>query len=136
MQTIIVLLNPGMLENADLDLRYRIPDRIEEVSNSLIQSNGYDYIDTEDGDPGPLMGIWLETENAHRNWHIVRDLFQREKFIGNDLSLSAQIYISEKDTDEVINHHFKWWFNISPPKGYYYCSPRRAVSQALLLAPL
>ena len=39
MQTIIVLLNPGMLENADLDLRYRIPDRIEEVSNSLIQSN-------------------------------------------------------------------------------------------------
>ena len=30
MQTIIVLLNPGMLENADLDLRYRIPDRIEE----------------------------------------------------------------------------------------------------------
>ena len=37
MQTIIVLLNPGMLENADLDLRYRIPDRIEEVSNSLIQ---------------------------------------------------------------------------------------------------
>lgn len=52
MQTIIVLLNPGMLENADLDLRYRIPDRIEEVSNSLIQSNGYDYIDTEDGEPG------------------------------------------------------------------------------------
>ena len=26
---------------------------------------------------------------------------------------------------KVINHHFKWWFNISPPKGYYYCSPRR-----------
>ena len=103
MQTIIVLLNPGMLENADLDLRYRIPDRIEEVSNSLIQSNGYDYIDTEDGEPGPLMGIWLETENAHKNWHIVRDLFQREKFIGNDLSLSAQIYISEKDTDDLEN---------------------------------
>jgi len=102
-EEIVVLLNPGMLENADLDLRYRIPDRIEEVSNSLIQSNGYDYIDTEDGDPGPLMGIWLETENAHRNWHIVRDLFQREKFIGNDLSLSAQIYISEKDTDDLEN---------------------------------
>ena len=59
MQTIIVLLNPGMIENADLDLRYRIPDRIEEVSNSLIQSNGYDYIDTEDGEPGPLMGMIL-----------------------------------------------------------------------------
>ena len=100
MQTIIVLLNPGMLENADLDLRYRIPDRIEEVSNSLIQSNGYDYIDTEDGEPGPLMGIWLETENE---WHIERYLFKREKFIVNDLSLSAQIYISEKDTDDLEN---------------------------------
>ncbi|WP_415843207.1 hypothetical protein, partial [[Clostridium] scindens] len=31
------------------------------------------------------------------------------------------------------NHHFKWWFSLSPPKGYCYCSPRRAVSQALLL---
>ena len=33
----------------------------------------------------------------------------------------------------VINHHFKWWFNIGPPKGHSYCSPRRAVPQALLL---
>ena len=96
MQTIIVLLNPGMLENADLDLRYRIPDRIEEVSNSLIQSNGYDYIDTEDGEPGPLMGIWLETENAHKNWHIVRDLFQREKFITEMIYLCRLRYIFPK----------------------------------------
>ncbi|MDE7274700.1 MAG: hypothetical protein K2N95_16915 [Lachnospiraceae bacterium] len=103
MQTIIVVLNPGILENADLDLRYSVPDRIEEVSGSLIQSNGYDYIDTEDGQPGPLMGIWLETENASENWHIVSELFQSEKFIGNDLSLAAQIYISENDTDDLEN---------------------------------
>ncbi|MDE6221487.1 MAG: hypothetical protein K2G51_13875 [Lachnospiraceae bacterium] len=103
MQTIIVVLNPGILENADMDLRYSVPDRIEEVSGSLIQSNGYDYIDTEDGQPGPLMGIWLETENASENWHIVSELFQSEKFIGNDLSLAAQIYISENDTDDLEN---------------------------------
>lgn len=41
MQTIIVLLNPGMLENADLDLRYRIPDRIEEVSNERCFKSTY-----------------------------------------------------------------------------------------------
>lgn len=34
----------------------------------------------------------------------------------------------------VSNHQFNWWFIISPPKGYCYCSPQRAVSQALLLA--
>jgi len=103
MQTIIVLLNPGKLENPNMDLRYSIPDRIEEVSSSLIRSNGYDFIDTEDGEPGPLMGIWLGTENASENWHIVKELLQSEKFKGNDLSLSAQIYISEKDTDDLKN---------------------------------
>ena len=103
MQTIIVVLNQGKLENADMDLRYSVSDRIEEVSGSLIQSNGYDFIDTEDGQPVPLMGIWLETENANENWHIVSELFQSEKFKGNDLSLSAQIYISENDTDDLEN---------------------------------
>lgn len=103
MQTIIVLLNPGKLENADMDLSYSVPDRIEEVSGSLIQSNGYDFIDTEDGEPGPLMGIWLKVENASESWHIVSELLQNEKFLGNDLSLSAQIYISEKDTADLEN---------------------------------
>ena len=32
----------------------------------------------------------------------------------------------------VSNHHFKWWFIFAPPKGHCYCSPRRAMSQALL----
>lgn len=103
MQTIIVLLNPGKLENPDMDLRYCIPDRIQEVSNSVIQDNGYDYIDTEEGQPGPLMGIWLETESASENWTMISKLFQNEKFKGNDLSKSAQIYISENDTDELEN---------------------------------
>lgn len=103
MQTIIVLLNPGKLENPDMDLRYCVPDRIQEVSNSVIQDNGYDYIDTEEGQPGPLMGIWLETENASENWTMISELFQNEKFKGNDLSKSAQIYISENDTDELEN---------------------------------
>lgn len=103
MQTIIVLLDPGKLENADMDLSYCVPDRIEEVSGSLIRSNGYDFIDTEDGEPGPLMGIWLEVENASENWHIVSELLQKEKFKGNNLSMSAQIYISENDTDDIEN---------------------------------
>ncbi|BDF16677.1 hypothetical protein CE91St59_19400 [[Clostridium] scindens] len=42
-------------------------------------------------------------------------------------------YAAIKHPDLSYNHHFKWWFSLSPPKGYCYCSPRRAVSQALLL---
>ncbi len=103
MQTIIVLLNPGKLENPDLDIRYQIPDRIEEVSGGIIQDNGYDYIDAPEGQPGPLLGIWLKTESASENWPILLNLFREEHFMGNDLSLSAEIFISEKDTDDVGN---------------------------------
>ncbi len=103
MQTIIVLLNPGKLTNPDTDLCYCVPVRIEEISNGEILDNGYDYIDTEDGQPGPLMGIWLKTECAAEKWQIIRQLFQSEKFKGNDLSLSAQIYISENDAEDIEN---------------------------------
>ena len=34
MQTIVIVLNPGKLENPDLDLRYQIPDRIEEIGRA------------------------------------------------------------------------------------------------------
>lgn len=103
MQTIILLLNPGELENPDMDLCYCIPERIEEVSDSVIQSNGYDFLDAEEGQPGPLMGIWLQTENAGENWSIISSLFQNEKFKENDLSASVRIYISENDTDDLEN---------------------------------
>ena len=47
MQTIIILLDPSKLVNPDLDLRYKIPDCIEEVTDGRIQDNGYDYIDRD-----------------------------------------------------------------------------------------
>lgn len=103
MQTIIIVLNPSKLENPDLDLRYCIPDRIEEVSNGAIQDNGYDYIDTEEDQSGPLMGIWLKTETAHENWSIIKKIFEDEKFLGNDLSMSAEIFISDNDTEDLEN---------------------------------
>lgn len=101
MQTIIVTFNPGNLENPDMDLCYCVPDRIEEVSDGTIQSNGYDFINTEKGQHGPLMGIWLQTENSSENWPIIIKLLQDEKFKENDLSMAAQIYISENDTDDI-----------------------------------
>ena len=49
------------------------------------------------------MGIWLKTDNAGENWPVISRLFKSEMFMENDLSESAQIYISEKDTDELEN---------------------------------
>ena len=103
MQTIIIVLHPEKLENPDLDLRYCVPDRIEEVSGNLVQDNGYDYIDAKEGQPGPLLGLWLETESASQHWPMIVSLFQKERFKGNDLSLSAEIFISENATDDLEN---------------------------------
>ncbi len=103
MQTIVIALNPGKLENPDLDLRYAIPDRIEEVTKKAVQDNGYDYIDAPEGQPGPLLGLWLETEDAAANWPKILRLFQDERFLENDLSQSAEIYISPKETEKLEN---------------------------------
>ena len=103
MQTIVLVLDPGKLENPDADLRYAIPDRIEEVTNGRIQDNGYDFMETEEGEPGPLMGIWLKTESASESWPLLLHLLQEEIFMENDLSASAKIYISKEDGDELEN---------------------------------
>ena len=52
-ETIVIVLDPGKLENPDLDLRYDLPARPK-----------------------------------------VLELLRRERFLGNDLSQSAEIYIS------------------------------------------
>ena len=91
MQTIVILLDPGKLINPDLDLRYLIPDRIGDLTD--------DYIDREGS--GPLLGIWLETGDAAQSWPAIAKLFHEEKFSDNDLSLSAEIYISEKEAADV-----------------------------------
>lgn len=105
MQTIIILLDPAKLANPDLDLRYRIPDCIEEVTDNRIQDNGYDYIDSSlDSENGrDLLGIWLKTEDAANNYKDIVKLFQEKKFLENDLSESAEIYISENDTEDLEN---------------------------------
>lgn len=99
MQTILIVLNPGKLKNPDLDLSYRIPDRIEAVSGGAVQDNGYDFLDCEG--PGPLMGIWLKTKDASAHWPMVAELLRREEFLKNDLSRTAEIYISTEDSAEL-----------------------------------
>lgn len=101
MQTIIILLDPAKLTNPDLDLRYKIPDSIGKVTNGRITDNGYDYIDKDSRND--LLGIWLSTENARENYLDIVKLFREKGFLGNDLSKSAEIYISENETEDLEN---------------------------------
>ncbi len=95
MQTIIITLNSDKMDNPDLDIRYVLPDRIDEYTEGAVTDNGYDYLD------GDIMGLWLETDDAAGNVEKVIRLIESEEILGNDLSKAAQVFISEEDCAEL-----------------------------------
>lgn len=95
MQTIIIVLDPEKMNNPDLDIRYVLPDRIEEYSNGLIRDNGYDYLENDE------LAIWLETDDAKNNVEKVIHLITSELILENDLSKVADIFISEDEAAEL-----------------------------------
>lgn len=95
MQTIIITLDSRKMDNPDLDIRYILPDRIDEYTDGQITDNGFDYI------TGDIMGIWLETENASENVVKVISLIESEEILDNDLSRAAEVFISEEECAEL-----------------------------------
>jgi len=91
MQTIIIKLDSRKLDNPDLDIITLLPVRAEEVTNNAVSDNGFDYLDDD------VIAVWLETKNAKENVIKVIELLKNEKFAENDLSLSAEVFISDKD---------------------------------------
>ena len=96
MQTIIISMDSRKMENPDLDIRYILPDRIEEWSKGAVRDNGYDYIGTS----GDILAVWLETESAEEWWPKIVELLKTERFEENDLSRSAQVLVSQEDAAE------------------------------------
>lgn len=95
MQTIIITLDSRKMDNPDLDIRYILPDRIDEYTDGQIADNGFDYI------TGDIMGIWLETENASENVDKVISLIESEEILDNDLSRAAEVFVSEEECAEL-----------------------------------
>ena len=60
MQTILITLDSARMDNPDLDIRYILPDRIDEYTDGAVTDNGYDYLDND------IMALWSETEDAGR----------------------------------------------------------------------
>lgn len=95
MQTIVIVLDSTKMANPDLDIRYILPERIEEYTNNSIKDNGYDYIsDTE-------LGLWLETDDSANNVEKIIQLIKTETFLENDLSNVADIFVSEEECAEI-----------------------------------
>ena len=43
MPTVTIQLNPDLLKNPDLDIRYELPEKIAASSDLLLSDDGYDY---------------------------------------------------------------------------------------------
>ncbi len=95
MQTILITLDSTKMNNPDLDIRYMLPDRIDEYTGGTVTDNGYDYLD------GNVMAIWLETEDAVANAEKVISLIESEEILENDLTKAAAVYVSEEDSAEL-----------------------------------
>lgn len=95
MQTIVIILYPERLEYPNADLRYMIAERMERYTDGKIKSDGYAYLEQDQ------MAIYLQAEDAKKDYLHIVELFAKELFCENDLSKSAEIYISEQALAEL-----------------------------------
>ena len=92
MQTIIVKLDLRKLANVDLGISDSIVDRAAKASGGAMADGNYGYFS-----PDGSAAVWLSAENAVEGAKLLVKLFQSEKFCENDLTVAAEIYISEEE---------------------------------------
>ncbi len=104
MAAIVISMDSRKMANPDLDIRYLLPDRIEEWSEGAVTDDGYDYVDED----GHILAVWLDTENADDWWPKVVELLKTEQFMDNDLSQSALVLISEESGADISQCRQVW----------------------------
>ncbi len=92
MQTIIVKLDLRKLTNVDLGISDSIIERATKASDGAIVDGDYGYFS-----PDGSAAVWLNAENAAEGAKLLVKLFESEKFCENDLTVAAEIYISEEE---------------------------------------
>ena len=104
MSAIVISMDSRKMENPDLDIRYLLPDRIEEWSEGAVSDDGYDYVDEE----GHILAVWLETGDAEGWWPKIVELLKAEKFEDNDLSKTAVVLVSPEASAELAQCRQVW----------------------------
>ncbi|WML33320.1 hypothetical protein [Clostridium sp. OS1-26] len=76
MGSIAIKLDPSKMDNPDLDLRYIIPDKSEELTKGAVKDDGYDY--SSDGTNSII--IFLSSEDPKKYVNEVLDILRNEDF--------------------------------------------------------
>ncbi|MCL2423493.1 MAG: hypothetical protein FWD11_06300 [Micrococcales bacterium] len=100
---IALKLDPGALENPDLDLRYVVPDRIAELTDGRVADGGYDYLD----DASPSLVLFMVAESPADELATVVEILRTELFLENNLwEAGVVVALREDDAPDVTFEQF------------------------------
>lgn len=95
----VIKLSPSKLRNPDLDLRYLIPGKIQELTHEETTDDGYDYLNDDENS----MLIFLETKNPKEDVIKVLDIIKEEDCLGNRIYDAGIVAIDDGNGYKVIH---------------------------------
>ena len=78
MITLAIKLDPATMVNPDADIRYLIPDRLQEATNNCVLDDGYDYLD----DDSMIIFMTMETPDC---LPAILEILLQDTFCGNKI---------------------------------------------------
>ncbi len=97
MATVVMRLDPRLLDNPDADIRYQLPDLLAERSAGVITDNGYDYVGEV-----PLLVLFLKALELGSALACVLDVVQNVRVLDNDLRQAAVVAIELEGAYDVV----------------------------------
>ena len=110
MPSIVIRLDPTLLTDPNLDLRYAIPDKLEERTGGLVKDGGYDYeFGPDDQISGQeAMQIYLETDDLETAFPAVVAFLETSHLFGNDLAAAATMGVAEEAAGEATTYSIRY----------------------------
>ncbi len=96
MPKIAVRLDPQLLANPNLDIRYRLPDLLAERSAGVIRDDGYDYAGER------LLVVFLKVSRLKLALACVLDVVENVPVAGSLLGPGAVVAVERKAGWEVV----------------------------------
>ena len=97
MHSIVLRLDPRLLDNPDLDIRYVLPDLLADRSGGVIADDGYDYVGER-----PYLVLFLKAAELGPATDCVRDVIENVRVLDNDLRRGVVAAVERDGRHEVI----------------------------------
>ena len=87
---IVITLDPQLLDNPDADLRYILPDYIQEKTEGALKDDGYDYGE------GDVMQIFMSVRDGIEDpVSIAKTAISGIELLGNRIDRAVQIRMAQ-----------------------------------------